>query len=81
MLLKENRRLTKKEKSQLVFNVDDDIKEVNPLLVQLIQSMVGEDSGIEVTKHTKKVCIYFIICLLLFCKNPKLQPPLQNILQ
>jgi len=80
VLTNENKRLSKKENCQLVFNVDNDLEEINPNLVRFIQSMVEEDSGSEVTKHTRKVRIYFIICLLLYCKNPKLPPPLQNIL-
>ena len=71
MLLTKNRRLAQKDNSQLTFNLDNDLKEVNPLLLQFIQSMVGEESGGEVTKHSRKVHIFFIIkTSFYFVKTP-----------
>ena len=58
------------------------IGNVNLLLVQFLTSVVSavSTSEGELSSHIKKVRIYFILCLLLFCKIPKQPTPIHNIL-
>jgi len=74
VLITENQRLAQKENSQLTFNLDNDRIEVNPL-VQFIQSKNRYGSY---QAYQERMHIFYY--KLLFCKNPKLPPPLQNTL-
>ena len=70
-------------------NISKYLEDVNPLLMDFItlatrtirerqRSRLSSDS--EMSKHVKKVRQYFIVCLLLFCTNPKQPTPMHNLL-
>ena len=71
----------------LWFNIDQYLEKVNPMLfnfIALITRSVRERRKAtlsnEASDHAKKVRQYYILCLLLYCTNPKQPPPLHNLL-
>ena len=70
----------------LNLNIDEYLKEVNPVLVDFLRSATRtiterqSYSGSETTSHVKKVRHFFILCQLLFCTNPTQPTPTHNLL-
>ena len=57
-----------------VFSIDEYLQNVNPLLTEFLYtatSTVHECQHCSKIEHVKKVRIFFILCLLIFCTNTK----------
>ena len=71
----------------LNLNIDEYLKEVNPLLVNFLTSATRtiterrhSYSHNQTTSHIKKVRQFFILCQLLYCMNPTQPTPTHNLL-
>ena len=71
-------------KNLVNFSIDEFLTDVNPQIIKFLQVATQSTRQKVLTSetfaHTRKICIFFILCCLLFCTNPKQVTPLHNIL-
>ena len=66
----------------LFISINDSLNNVNPLLLQFLTSItdtIRERKTSNITSHAKKIRMFFILCQLMFCTNPKKPPPIYDI--
>jgi len=63
--------------------INESLKNVNPLLLDFLLSItntVREREITNTTKHIKRIRLFFILCQLMFCTNPKNPPPIHDFI-
>ena len=63
--------------------IKEHLKNINPLLLDFLTSTtntIREREISDTTKHIKKIRLYFILCQLMFCTNPKIPTPIHNLI-
>ena len=63
--------------------INEYLKDINPLLLDFLTSItitIREREISNTIEHIKKTCLYFILCQLMFCINPKSPTPIHNLI-